>query len=174
MDIYLVRHTTPAIEKGICYGQTDLDLALSFDLEADKILQKLPQYIDAVYCSPLDRCLQLAKKISPNPQQDNRLKELNFGDWEMQPWDNIPLQEIQPWYDDFVNTPTLNGESYKILYNRAIDFYKHLLQQNYQTAILVTHSGVIRSILSYLKNTPLKDSFDEFKIGYGEVLKVEA
>lgn len=30
MDIYLIRHTTPAIAKGICYGQTDLDVTANF------------------------------------------------------------------------------------------------------------------------------------------------
>ena len=28
MEIYLVRHTTPNIKKGICYGQTDIDINL--------------------------------------------------------------------------------------------------------------------------------------------------
>ena len=30
MEIYVVRHTKVAIDKGICYGQTDAPLADSF------------------------------------------------------------------------------------------------------------------------------------------------
>ena len=30
MEIFLIRHTTPKIEKGICYGQTDLDITTTF------------------------------------------------------------------------------------------------------------------------------------------------
>lgn len=37
MKIYLIRHTTPHIEKGICYGQTDLDVAETFNNEAEII-----------------------------------------------------------------------------------------------------------------------------------------
>ena len=51
-------------------------------------------------------------------------------------------------------------------------FYKELLQKNHKTIVLVTHSGVIRSILSYLKNTALEDSFDEINISYVEVVVV--
>ena len=36
--------------------------------------------------------------------------------------------------------------------------------------IIVAHAGVIRTLLSYINNVDLKDSF-QFKIGYGEVLK---
>ena len=30
MEIYLIRHTSPLVEKGVCYGQADL--ALNLDL----------------------------------------------------------------------------------------------------------------------------------------------
>ena len=33
MLIHLIRHTTPDIETGICYGQTDLDVSDSFEKE---------------------------------------------------------------------------------------------------------------------------------------------
>jgi len=33
MEIYLIRHTTPDVAKGICYGQTDLDVANTFEEE---------------------------------------------------------------------------------------------------------------------------------------------
>jgi len=40
-------------------------------------------------------------------------------------------------------------------------------------AIIVAHGGVIRSILAYLTNTSLKDSFAAFKPHYGCVIKVD-
>ena len=39
MEIYLIRHTTPKIEKGICYGQADLNVADSFEEEINVILK---------------------------------------------------------------------------------------------------------------------------------------
>ena len=41
MQIYLVRHTTPDIVPGICYGRQDLGLAASFDAEAAAVRSKL-------------------------------------------------------------------------------------------------------------------------------------
>ena len=41
MLIHLIRHTKPEIAAGICYGQTDLELASSFTQEADTVLSKL-------------------------------------------------------------------------------------------------------------------------------------
>ena len=172
MEIYIVRHTTPNIEKGICYGQTDLDVASTFEKEGENVLAQLPKKIDAVYSSPLKRCSMLASRLKNNPILDNRLMELNFGDWEMKKWDNIPLNEIQLWYNDFVNEPCLNGESYYELSLRAIECYEEILLLNHKVLVIVTHSGVIRSLLAYINTVELKESFDEFKIPYGSVFKI--
>lgn len=172
MEIYFVRHTTPAIEKGVCYGQTDLDVASSFDVELEGVLAQLPTHVDAVFSSPLRRCATLASKINNRPILDKRIVELNFGDWEMQKWDDIPINEIQPWYDDFVYEACLNGESYFELSERAINFYNDVLRLEQKVVVIVTHSGIIRSLLAYLNGIELKESFDEFKIPYGAVFKV--
>ena len=172
MEIYFVRHTAPAIEKGICYGQTDLDVASTFETELEGVLTQLPTHIDAVFSSPLQRCLKLASKIKNTPIRDKRIVELNFGDWEMQKWDDIPLKEIQRWYDDFVYEACLNGESYNELSQRAIEFYNDVLLLEHKVVVIVTHSGVIRSLLAYVNNIKLKESFDEFKIPYGAVFKI--
>jgi alpha-ribazole phosphatase len=44
-NIFLIRHTTPAVAKGICYGQTDLDITESFVEEAEAIRGHLPSGI---------------------------------------------------------------------------------------------------------------------------------
>src|ERR1700760_2016001 len=84
-DIYLIRHTTPAVAKGICYGQTDLDITESFAAEAGIIRQHLPEDIALVYSSPLQRCARLARHLFPThlvSLQDD-LMEVFCGDWEM-------------------------------------------------------------------------------------------
>jgi len=174
MEIYLIRHTTPKIEKGICYGQTDLDVTESFKSEANTIkleLGKLDNDIK-IYSSPLLRCLKLAKEISNSqPTIDKRLMELNFGDWEMQAWNDINQKELAHWMDDFVNVSCPNGESYKSLHTRTSEFINELQQQEYKKVLIVTHGGVIRSMLSYIKQAPLIKSFDT-KVNYGDVFKV--
>ena len=94
MEIYLIRHTTPEIEKGVCYGDSDIPLKDTFFLESEKVLNAIPLNFDEVYSSPLQRCKQLAHVISEDITIDNRLKELNFGSWELKKWSDIPHDEI--------------------------------------------------------------------------------
>ena len=172
MEIYLVRHTTPLIEKGICYGQTDLDTTDEFDKESKIILDKIPLSNNSmVYSSPLKRCTKLAALFSKNFITDNRILELNFGDWELKKWNDIPSEEIDPWMKNFVHETVPNGESYIDLNTRVSQFYDALLKTKQEQIIVVTHGGVIRSLLAQLTRTPLEKSFD-IKVIYGQISKI--
>lgn len=173
MEIYLIRHTTPAVEKGICYGQTDLDVTDSFASEADSIRPWLPARMGAVYSSPLQRCRKLAENLFPDhiPTLHNDLMELNCGNWEMQPWNEIPKAEMQPWLKDFVNVVVPEGESYALMHERVIKRFNEISQQA-TPAVIVAHGGVLRSILAHITGTPIKESFDLFTCHYGCVIKL--
>lgn len=175
MEIHLIRHTTPAVEKGICYGQTDLDVTNSFLEEAQNISQHITQFnYQRVISSPLQRCAKLAQQLFPqkNILFENSIMEINCGNWEMQHWDEIPKSELDPWMKDFVNTRIPNGESYVDIYERVTNFFNSLETSLYPTA-LVTHGGVIRSILSHITETPLEKSFEAFSIRYGCVVQLK-
>ena len=66
MKIYLIRHTQPAIAKGICYGSTDLDVASTFLEEAAAVKAVLPAITTQtkILSSPLQRCHKLAQFIA--------------------------------------------------------------------------------------------------------------
>lgn len=174
MEVYLIRHTTPHIEKGTCYGQADLDITASFEEEAQCIRPHLPAHIRTVYSSPLQRCRKLAEYLFPDKEiiLDDQLKEINCGDWELKPWDAIEQDNLKKWMDDFVHVTIPGGESYTQLYNRVRHFFDRL--PLHQPVAIVSHGGVIRSLLSYINNITLKDSFDAFAIRYGCVVKVQA
>lgn len=173
MEIYLVRHTAPAVEKGICYGQSDLDVTESFLSEAAIIQQHLPANIVAVYSSPLQRCSKLAAHLFPQHtvQLDDQLMEINCGMWEMKRWDDIPKEEIDPWMEDFVNVRIPGGESYTDLLERVSNSFNEVHQQP-KPSVIIAHGGVIRSILSHITGTQLKDSFNTFSLHYGCVIKI--
>lgn len=171
MEIYLIRHTETVVPKGICYGQADVDIKEPYLEIFEDIKSQLPT--DAiVYSSPLQRCKKMAEFFSNEIIFDNRLKEMNFGNWELQAWNDIPLEEINPWMDNFVEVRVPNGESFKDLYHRVGEFYSELLQKNDDKVVLFCHDGTIRSILSRYHKTQLKDSFSLYKIQYGEILKI--
>jgi len=173
MEIYLIRHTTPEIEKGICYGQSDLDVASSFESEVSKILKKVSADTNTkVYSSPLKRCTKLASTFANDIYIDDRLMEINFGDWELKKWDDIPRKESDPWMNDFVNISTPNGEAYKDMFQRVNEAFSEITSHNEGKKIIIaTHGGVIRCILSKLQNVSLQNSFD-IKVAYGDVFKI--
>ena len=173
MEIYLIRHTTPAIAKGICYGQSDIGLAPTFPVEKEKILAQLPAKVEAVYSSPLQRCHMLAQCI-PTPQlyTDARLMEVSFGAWEMQAWNDIPADQLTPWMEDFVCASPPGGESMMQMYQRVLAFWQELQRTTHQTVAIITHGGVIRLLMAHVENRPLSTAFD-LKVKYGEVLRIE-
>ncbi len=177
MEIYLVRHTTPDITKGICYGQADIDVTADFATEQARILEKLTSIIDAeIYSSPLKRCKILAESIGRTVSYDNRLKELDFGDWELKAWDTIPKKEIDPWMKDFVHVKTTGGESYEDLEKRVLDFFAEVTnvdaaKDEEKCVIIVTHAGVMRALLANILRMDLKDSFS-ISLTYGHVVKI--
>ena len=174
MEIFLIRHTTPLVAKGICYGQTDLDVTESFSEEASAILTHLPNTIKNVYSSPLQRCAKLAKRLFPNHgiEWHNDLMELNCGEWEMLEWDEIPKTAIQPWMDNFVHVQVPGGESYAELHQRVIDRFNIICNIG-ETAAIIAHGGVLRSILSHIGSHSLESSFSAFQLHYGAVVKIK-
>ncbi|CAM3702089.1 alpha-ribazole phosphatase [Flavobacterium chungbukense] len=176
MEIYLVRHTETICEKGICYGQSDVNIAEPFDEIFNRIVSELPEEA-LIFSSPLKRCVILAKHIQQNIkvisyQEDERLKEMNFGDWELKNWNEIPNEELNPWMEDFVNISALNGESFIELHERVGDFLANEISKIKKTIIIVAHAGIIRSILCHQTSLPLKDAFNN-KVDFGEVIRIE-
>jgi len=173
MEIYLIRHTTPAVERGICYGFSDIDVAPTFESEAARIKALMPTKPMDVYASPLQRCSKLATYLYGSDfTTDRRLMELNFGDWEMQRWDDMGPDALQKWMDDFVYTRVPNGESYEDLYLRALDMLNEVISKG-RDAVLVTHSGIIRALLAHVSGTSLEKSFDR-RTEYGRIACLKA
>ncbi len=175
MKLTLIRHTRLAITPGVCYGQSDIDVAASFANEAELTKAKIASMqFDAVYTSPLQRCHKLAQALNVGESlQDARLKELHFGDWELQAWDDIARDIFDVWAHDYANKAPPNGESFSQLQLRNIDFINEVFKAGPQANICaVTHGGVIRSLLAHVLNMPLKGLF-RFNIDYGSVTQIE-
>jgi alpha-ribazole phosphatase len=174
MEIYLVRHTTPHIDKGICYGVSDIPLATSFEKELRVLKQKLPSDKNIpYYCSPLSRCKKLAETLEPTQViYDHRLQEMNFGAWELKKWEEINQDALEYWVEDYINRPCPSGEAFIELYHRSIAVFEEIKKIEQTTIIVISHSGVIRSILTAVLEMPLNKAHS-FKLDYGSVSKIE-
>jgi alpha-ribazole phosphatase len=158
MQIYLVRHPAVAIAPGICYGVSDVAISPKVDISAIcATLSKLNATL--VYSSPLSRCRAIADALSNEVIADDRLKELNFGEWELQPWDKLRSPEAELWMNDYVNVRCPGGESYLDLCQRVKSFLVDLPLKDPSSVVIVTHAGVIRTVLALIQGIPLTDSF---------------
>ena len=153
--LWLIRHLPPAVQAGVCYGQTDLALQtpLSQQLETVNALRhKLPAGV-RLFSSPLRRCAELAAALSDLPVQDLRLQELNFGRWEMQPWETIGREALDAWAADLVGFRPPGGETGYELQQRALQWVKEI-SVVHDEVIVITHAGVIRALQAHHQRLP--------------------
>ena len=169
MEVFIIRHTRLSVDPGICYGQSDVRVAKSFREEAQAYKDSLNMDFDAVYASPLQRTIQLATEFSQTVQKDDRLLEMNFGDWEMKGWNSIREEELNSWMENFVDEPATNGECLRQVSMRVSDFFDELAQKSFQRVLIVTHAGVIRSAWHYVLGVPLENVF-RIPVSYGGLL----
>ncbi|TSA49131.1 MAG: alpha-ribazole phosphatase [Nitrosomonadales bacterium] len=173
MELYLIRHTTPEVAPGVCYGRLDVPLAGSFPDEAEAIRQRL-KVLPAMdfFSSPAQRCRRLAEQLDPSALHfDARLQEMDFGAWEGCAWTDIDRAQSDIWAVDFIHTPCPGGESWSALRKRVMDFLEHLVLRKLPRAAIVTHAGVIRTIVAHYRGLPPEKLF-EVTVGYGEIIHI--
>lgn len=166
--LYLIRHGKVAAPQGICYGQSDISLKESPSVLAGKIRNKLPKAY-ALWSSPLSRCRLIAEELG-RPNLDDRLMEMNFGDWEMQSYKAIGRSEIDAWAASPFHFCPPCGECVKDMQLRVVEVLAAILADTPDNDIvIVTHAGPIRIIIGQI----LKQNFDQWayrKIPFGEVI----
>lgn len=147
MELYLIRHTPPAVASGICYGRADVALAETAERDIQAALAPLPQF-DRVYSSSLQRCVQLAKTLA---ERDGcaltlapELQELDFGDWEQLPWTQIPREHSDPWAADTWHRAPPGGETEQALWNRVASWYRTAFPVPASRCAIVAHGGSLR------------------------------
>ena len=171
--LYLIRHTNVDISPGICYGKSDVNLAATFHNEAEIIMNKINGIpVARIYSSPLARCSKLAYKLGKKVKFDKRLEEMDFGEWECSSWTEIfHSAKGKEWFQDYLNVTCPNGESFQNLMQRVSSFVLEIPLEAKAT-IVVTHAGVIRSILATLKIVDT-DKIFSIEICYGQIIKIE-
>lgn len=175
MKLVFIRHTSVDVPQGTCYGQTDVPLAVTFPVEAADVRRRLGGYVfDKVYCSPLTRCRQLAGFCGyQSPIIDDRLMEMDFGDWEMQLFDNITDPRLQEWYDDFLNVTPTGGES-TMDQARRLQFFLDSLKVSCaddRTVAIFTHGGILIHASVMLGGKTYDEAFTALP-PYGAILEL--
>ena len=174
MDVYLIRHTPVAVPSGTCYGASDIELALGWPEELERIRGKLPLARltgDNLYTSPLKRCRTLAQSLHPGAKPNELLREMDFGEWELKPWGDIPREHVEAWLADLENVAAPGGESLADVYARGAAFLRQLEAEAHEIAFVMTHGGMLRCLLAHALGLPLGNA-DRLQIDYGGVSKI--
>ena len=171
MRLFFLRHTSLKVEIDVFYGQTDLDVSDNFEEEVALIKKKILNFnIDTdsikVYSSPLKRCIKLTNRLTENYIIDERIKEMNLGDWEMKKMNSIPEREKLEWENNLLSFKIPNGESNEEFLKRLKSFLEDIFKLN-EDALIVCHAGSINGMLSLLTKEP----FDKMVKNYWELIK---
>lgn len=147
--IWLVRHAQPLVGAGVCYGVLDLAAdAQCTQGAALALAESLPEGV-LVKTSPLQRCKHLAQCLSglrPDLSHgvDERLREMNFGQWEGTHWVTIPSETLTAWTDNFWEHRFGGVESLADVMARVASVWDEAAQSD-QAQVWITHAGVIRA-----------------------------
>ncbi len=110
-----------------------------------------PKGWDALVSSPARRCAAFAQELAAQRglplQLMPELGERGFGAWENRCADEIPLTELQRFWDDPVGFTPPGAEPFQALRERVLFGWDCILTQGFRFPLLVTHGGVIRIIL---------------------------
>ena len=179
MQITLVRHTAVSPEwQVVCYGNTDIPLADTFAEEAPRVAAQIDLSLyDRILSSPLSRALKLAQYCVPqdtNIEVDDRLKEMNFGDWEGKHWDSIleEEQEVAAFFEYFIDQPAPRGESLRDLSRRVAELLDELYSSGAQRVLLFSHGGVINAVRAMAGRITLQEAFAQI-LPYGSVTTID-
>lgn len=153
MSLWLVRHGKPLVAPGTCYGMLDLDAEPAATHAAAVALAEVVPRNAVVLSSPLRRCLQLAHSLkqlrSDLPaEQESRLREMDFGDWEGVAWDTIPRAAVDAWTADFACHRFGGKESANEVLARVAEVWDSSLAlqaSQGRDVVWITHAGVAQA-----------------------------
>ena len=157
--IHLIRHAmTEGNLAGQYIGQTDMDVTKEGLQQADELMEEYGGYprVDAVFSSPLKRCLQTAKHIYPDkePIIIEGLKEYDFGEFEGRTADELKETEaFKIWISGTKpDVPVPFGES-QIDFNKRVcgafaGIVDGIIKAGVENTAVFTHGGVIMSLMA--------------------------
>ncbi|BDD90775.1 phosphoglycerate mutase [Pandoraea sp. NE5] len=154
MDLILMRHPPPDVASSVCYGQTDLPVdAARFDACVAAMRAGLAAQLDgrtptAIHSSPLLRARRAADALATSfgvpVTEDARLAEMDFGAWEMRPWDNLDRRDLDAWARDIHGFSPPGGESARDVVLRMHAWARALRAGANDVHVAVAHAGPIR------------------------------
>ena len=182
-NVIFIRHgETDMNKENLYFGHLDPELNETgiYQLKKTrKLLKYFEKNINIVYSSDLKRCmesmdiLKIGAKIKKIPL--NEFREMNFGIFEGKTYEEISAEfpeEVEKMNKDWREYKVPQGESLKEVMERAVEKLEELTKKHKnKTIVIVSHAGVIKSIVSYYLYGNL-DGYWKIKVDNGSMTKM--
>ncbi len=162
MKITLLRHCAVESAYDGCYnGHIDISLSKQGYSHAKQLAIELQHHnFDALFCSDLKRAKETldALDISVKPKYSLLLREKSWGRHEGLSFEKInetiPYENFAQWLE------ALDGERVEEFIKRIKHFFFELLPQHkINHALIITHAGVIKTLMTLTNNLSLQEAF---------------
>jgi len=166
-SIDLLRHGITVNSQRYC-GSTDYPLAALGWTQMWHAVNNQSTQWQHIVTSPLARCADFAHAMEQHYSipvtQDDRIREIHFGDWENRSSAELmhtDADALSLFWQNPVDHPPPNGEHLLDFKARVLSAWEDIQQQFYgQKVLLITHGGVIRMIVCHILQHPLERALD--------------
>jgi len=96
---------------------------------------------------------------------DDRLVEMDFGEWEGKDWDALPRNHVDAWAANVTGYIPPGGESVEGVAARVLDWWQSVEIED-TPLVIVSHGGPLRILAAHVTGAPLGQSM-AFEIQWG-------
>lgn len=140
------------VKPGVCYGRLDVVLAPNCEDQLAAMRARLLGFAaEVLWSSPAVRCRRTAIALECGLQMivDDRLLEMDFGEWEGRAWDDVPRDLLDRWAADPAGFAAPGGESGNKLLARVTSFCRDI-QASGRDCVIVSHGGPLKLLRAML------------------------
>lgn len=176
-SIYLVRHGhTEVADDAIVAGSLDVALSKRGHKSLCLLKASCTVQFDRHYSSDLLRAKQTIEHLTDKPYStDERLRELNFGDWEGLPWAEVHEKfpdQLHSWSKDWVNNRPPQGETFAEMAARCAAWLEEQRAFEGENILVTAHGGSIRALFCGALGLPLSVAM-QFGVDHASVTRLD-
>ncbi|MGI9598865.1 MAG: histidine phosphatase family protein [Acidimicrobiales bacterium] len=159
MSLFVCRHgRTEANASGLLLGRADPDLDPTGRAQAAAIAAAVPN-AELVVSSPLGRCRQTADAFGLAVETDDRLVELDYGEFDLKPLSEVPAEVWARWRSDSDFRPP-GGETLNELGARVFAALDELARSAVERdVVVVSHVSPIKAAVAWALQSPMAISW---------------
>lgn len=182
-QLYFIRHGEVEEKYHKVFGGSRIDMALSplGRKQGEAVAEWLKDTrLDKIYASPMLRVQQTlaptATQRGMEPELMPGLREVDFGDWTGNRWDEVQAKfgvSAFDWLEIIESNGIPNGEPVQELMSRVRECLIRIVNAHpHQKVAVFCHGGIIRVMIALLLEMPLM-RMAHFNIEYGSISVVE-